>query len=43
MDSIHCVGLDVHKKRISYCIRRADGKIEHEGVIAANSNISSIT
>lgn len=36
MDSMHYVGLDVHKKTISYCIRRTDGKIVDEGVVAAN-------
>jgi hypothetical protein len=37
MDSTnHYVGLDVHKKTISYCVRRADGRIVQEGTIAAN-------
>lgn len=36
MDGMHYAGLDVHKKTISFCIRRADGGIVHEGVIAAN-------
>ena len=36
MDRMHYVGLDVHKKTISYCIRRADGELVREGVIAAN-------
>src|SRR3984957_13851255 len=30
------VGLDVHKKTISYCVRQADGTIAQEGEIAAN-------
>lgn len=36
MDSMHYVGLDVHKKTISYCIRRANGEIVREGIVAAN-------
>jgi hypothetical protein len=33
---MHYVGLDVHKKTTSYCVRQADGTILQEGVIAAN-------
>ena len=29
------VGLDVHKKSIAYCVKRADGTIEWEGSVAA--------
>ena len=36
MNSMHYVGLDVHKKTISYCVRQADGTIIHEGVMEAN-------
>ncbi len=36
MDGMHYVGLDVHKKTISFCTREADGRIVHEGVILAN-------
>ena len=35
MNSMHYVGLDVHKKTISYCLRQADGTIVQEGTIAA--------
>ena len=35
MNNLHCVGLDVHKKTISYCVRQADGTISQEGTIAA--------
>jgi transposase len=31
----HYVGLDVHKKTISYCVRQADGTIVREGTIGA--------
>jgi hypothetical protein len=33
---MHYVGLDVHKKTISYCVRQADGTIIQEGVVEAN-------
>lgn len=36
MDGMHYVGLDVHKKTISFCIREANGRIVEEGVILAN-------
>jgi transposase len=32
---MHYVGLDVHKKTISYCLRKSDGTIVQEGTIAA--------
>jgi transposase len=32
---MYYVGLDVHKKTISYCVRQADGTIVQEGTIAA--------
>ena len=35
MNSMNYVGLDVHKKSISYCVRQADGTILREGRIAA--------
>ena len=35
MKGYHYVGLDVHKKVIAYCVKRADGKIETEGEIDA--------
>lgn len=35
MNSMHYVGLDVHKKTISYCLRQADGTIVQEGTIAS--------
>ena len=35
MNSTHYVGLDVHKKTISYCLRQADGTIVQEGTIAS--------
>lgn len=33
---MHYVGLDVHKKSISYCVRGVDGGIVQEGAIEAN-------
>jgi transposase len=35
MNSMHYVGLDVHKKTISYCVRQSDGTILQENTIAA--------
>jgi transposase len=37
MLSTHYVGLDIHKKTISFCVRQSDGVILQEGTIAANS------
>lgn len=34
MNNMHYVGLDVHKKTISYCLRQSDGTIVREGTIA---------
>jgi transposase len=35
MDSFQYLGLDVHKKSISYCLKLADGKVVVEGKVAA--------
>ena len=35
MDGIHYVGLDVHKKTISYCVKRAAGEVVAEGKLPA--------
>ena len=35
MNVIHYIGLDVHKKTISYCIKTADGRIVREGKLQA--------
>jgi len=35
MREYHYIGLDVHKKTISYCVKKADGKIVDEGTLAA--------
>ena len=31
----HYVGLDVHKKTISYCVKKADGTVVAEGKVPA--------
>ena len=36
MLSMHYVGLDIHKKTISFCVRQADGTILQQGTFAAN-------
>ncbi len=33
MRSLYYVGLDIHKKTISYCVKQIDGKIVNEGTI----------
>jgi hypothetical protein len=35
MDSMHYIGLDIHKKTISFCVKRMDGTICQEGVVPA--------
>jgi hypothetical protein len=35
MNVIHYIGLDVHKKTISYCIKTADGRIVREAKLPA--------
>jgi transposase len=37
MLNTYYVGLDIHKKTISFCVRQADGNILEEGILAANS------
>ena len=36
MNVIHYIGLDVHKKTISYCIKTADGRIVQQGRLEAS-------
>ena len=35
MDSMYYIGLDVHKKTISYCVKDASGQVQQEGKIGA--------
>ncbi len=35
MDSMYYIGLDVHKKTISYCVKDGSGQIHAEGAIPA--------
>jgi transposase len=39
---MHYLGLDVHKKTISYCLRQADGTIVREGTIEATREALSV-
>ncbi len=39
MNTIHYIGLDVHKKTISYCIKTAAGQIVKEGTLAAERSV----
>lgn len=35
MNEIHYIGLDVHKKSVSYCVKTASGEVVQEGRVAA--------
>lgn len=35
MNGTYYIGLDVHKKSVSYCVKKASGEIVHEGRVAA--------
>ena len=35
MQPMHYIGLDVHKRKISYCVKDGSGKVQSEGSIAA--------
>ena len=35
MESMYYIGLDVHKKTISYCVKDASGRVLQEGRIGA--------
>jgi transposase len=41
MKELYYVGLDIHKKTIAYCVKRADGRIVDEGTVRATR--SSLT
>jgi transposase len=36
MERLYYIGLDIHKKTISYCVKQVDGKIVQQGKIAAD-------
>lgn len=35
MNAIYYIGLDIHKKVIAYCIKRIDGELVRQGIVAA--------
>ncbi len=35
MEELYYVGLDIHKRTVSYCVKRVDGRIVREGVVAS--------
>jgi len=35
METMYYIGLDVHKKKISYCVKDGSGKVHAEGTIPA--------
>ena len=35
MQIMYCIGLDVHKRTISYCVKDGSGKIHAQGTIPA--------
>ena len=37
MTSMHFIGLDIHKKTISYCVKDLSGTVLSEGTVAATS------
>ena len=39
MESMHYIGLDIHKKMIAFCIKSKDGTIVDHGVVAANREV----
>jgi len=39
MESIHYVGLDVHKKTIAYCIKTISGEVVRQGTVAADRKV----
>lgn len=42
MESLHYVGLDVHKKTIAFCNKLADGKIIQKGTVSTSkSNLAN--
>ena len=36
MESMHYIGLDIHKKMIAFCIKSKEGAIVEHGIVAAN-------
>ena len=34
---MYYIGLDVHKKTISYCVKDASGQVQREGTIGGNA------
>ena len=38
MQNMYYIGLDVHKRTISYCVKDGSGAIHSEGTIPASSN-----
>jgi transposase len=42
VNSINYLGLDVHKKTISYCLRQADGTILREGTMATREALAGL-
>jgi transposase len=39
MNAIHYIGLDVHKKTISFCVKTAGGQIVEGGTLAAERTV----
>jgi transposase len=35
MQRMYCIGLDVHKRKISFCVKDGSGRIHAEGSISA--------
>jgi transposase len=39
MSAIYYIGLDIHKKVIAYCIKRIDGELVQQGIVAAERKV----
>lgn len=39
MSAIYYIGLDIHKKVIAYCIKRIDGELVRQGIVAAERKV----
>ena len=40
MTSMHFIGLDIHKKTISYCVKDVSGTVLSEGTVAGDQSSS---
>ena len=36
MNACYCIGLDIHKKMIAYCVKTIDGRLVDQGMVASD-------